>query len=225
MEVEGLDEKSGRLASRTLLVVDDQLQVRKVLDSGLSGAGATVITAEDGEEGLGLVGSHNPHLILLDLYMPGLDGWQFLERLPSAARRPEPPVILETSADDYASLQRARRMGVAAYVSKPFRMNEVVETCVRVLSGSWPLQGRVPAAPQAARVFAQGSDGAVMAQGDLLELASHGAQVDLDAALPLGRRFRFILEPAQAGTAEIEAEVRWVRSVSGRWIHGLLLQP
>jgi CheY-like chemotaxis protein len=219
-----LTERTGRLASRTVLVVDDQLQVRRALESALAAAGAEVVVAEDGEEALQAVRERRPDLILLDLYMPTLDGWQFLERLPAATRHPSPPVVLETSADDYPTLQRARRLGVAAYVSKPFRMNEVLETCVRVLEGARPLQGRTTEPAVNAHVVAHGADGAVMATGDLVELAAHGAQVDLDAALPLGRRFRFVLEHAETGVSEVHAEVRWVRSVSGRWVHGLRLQ-
>ena len=221
---DGLTQTPGRLASRTVLVVEDQLQVRRVLESALTQAGATVLVAEDGEEALEVVRARRPDLILLDLYMPSMNGWQFLEQLPSAGRQPPPPVVLQTSADDYPSLQRARRLGVAAYVSKPFRMNEVLETCVRVVEGARPLQGRTAEAAAAAHVVAHGADGAVMATGDLVELASHGAQVDLDAALPLGRQFRFVLEPTETGPAEIHAEVRWVRAVSGRWIHGLSLR-
>lgn len=195
-----------------------------MLEEALTEAGARVFTAANGDDALQIVARLQPELVLLDLYMPEMDGWQFLERLPDLGTRPTPPVVLQTSADDYASVQRARRIGVAAYVSKPFRLNEVVETCGRVLDGARPLQGRL-ADPRTAAVFVPNSDGSSLAHGLLLELADDGAQVDLDVSLPLGRRFRFVLEPPQDGRREFRAEVRWVRSGQGRWVHGLLLEP
>jgi CheY-like chemotaxis protein len=213
-------DTSGRLASHRILIVDDSREVRDVLDGALTEAGARVFTAENAHEALGLLPRHRPELVLLDLYMPGMDGWQFIERLPNAGLDPLPAIVLQTSADDYGSVQRARRVGVAAYVSKPFRLNEVVETCRRVLEGARPLQGqrrdtRTPT------VIVPSANGGVVAHGTLVELADDGAQVDLNVSLPLGQKFRFVVDPAPPAQRDFQAEVRWVRSVQGRWIHGL----
>jgi len=216
-------DNAGRLALRRVLVVDDQRQIRDMLEGALTEAGARVFTAENGEEALRLLPRHRPELILLDLYMPAMDGWQFLERLPSAAPTPAPPVVLQTSADDYDSVQRARRLGVAAYVSKPFRLNEVVETCGRVLDGARPLQGRTTDL-RTPTVYVPAPNGNALAHGLLLEVTEDGAQVELDVSLPLGLPFRFVIDPTQGGQRDFHAEVRWVRSAHGRWIHGLLVR-
>jgi CheY-like chemotaxis protein len=205
-----------------VLVVDDQREVRDVLEGALTEAGARVFTAENGEEALRLLPRHRPELILLDLYMPGMDGWQLMERLAAAGLETTPPIVLQTSADDYGSVQRARKRGVAAYVSKPFRLNEVVETCARVLDGARPLQG-APSQSRTPAVIVPGPNGSILAHGLLLELAEEGAQVDLNVALPLGERFRFVADSTTARRADFQAEVRWVRSVQGRWVHGLLV--
>jgi CheY-like chemotaxis protein len=217
-------EVPGRLTARTVLIVDDQPLVLEVLQTALREAGASVLTATDGAEALDIVSANRPELILLDVYMPTMDGWQFLERLPALRRRPEPAVVLQTSAEAYADLQRARGLGVAAYVSKPFRLSEVIEMCGRVLDGARPLQGRAVDGVAPTRVFVHDSDGRVTGQGDMLELTTDGAQVELDLALPTARSFRFGLEPASGGRAAIEAEVRWVRAVNGRFRHGLMLK-
>jgi CheY-like chemotaxis protein len=207
-----------------VLVVDDQPQVLSVLETALRDAGASVLTAQDGAQALEIVSTDCPELILLDVYMPQMDGWQFLERLPGVKPRSEPAIVLQTSAEQYSDLQRARDLGVAAYVSKPFRLSEVVETCGRVLDGARPLLGRGARPLAATRVLVHGPDGAVGAHGDLLELTTDGAQVELDVALPTRRRHRFTLEPACNGRASIDGEVRWVRAANGRFVHGLMLK-
>jgi CheY-like chemotaxis protein len=218
------DERRQRLAARTVLIVDDQPQVRSVLEEALRGAGASVLTAEDGAGALDVVTSSRPELILLDVYMPNMDGWQFLERLARLGGRPEPPVVLQTSAEGHADVQRARGLGVAAYVSKPFRLAEVIEMCGRVLDGARPLQGRASAHAPRPHIFVEGPDASVLIQGELLELTVDGAQIDIDAALPRGRTFRFRIEPPEGGRQGFEAEVRWVRSANGRFVHGLQLK-
>lgn len=219
-----MTERPGRLVSRTILVVDDQPEVREILLSALQEAGAQVLMAGNAEEALDVVARKRPDVILLDLYMPGMDGWQFLERLTGRGGRPAPPIVLQTAADDYGSVQRARRLGVAAYVSKPFRLNEVIETCVRVAGGARPLLGRANAADRAPLVYVAADDGSALARGSVVEMGDDGAQVDLDVPLTLGRRFRFVVDPDQHARREVIGEVRWLRSTSGRWVHGLLIR-
>ena len=114
--------------------MDDQAAIRRLLETGLGDAGAEV--SGHGRRGRirPLLESIEPELILLDLSMPGVTGWDVLESLRASGRRDGVPVILQTSADDFDSFDRARRLGVAAFISKPFRLGEVIETCRRVLA-------------------------------------------------------------------------------------------
>lgn len=208
------------LDSRTILIVEDTPSVRAVLQAALAEAGAITWLAEDGEAAMQLLEGDVPELILLDLLMPRLDGWGVIERLRQSPRTARIPVILETSAEDYSSFDRARRDGVAAFISKPFRLNEVVETCRRVFEGGRPLQGTRPDAVSLGPVSVLGRDGSLLAQGDLVDLDSQGAQVELSSPLPLGEMIVLAREEPEPGRQL--AEVRWVTRVEQRYCVGLL---
>jgi CheY-like chemotaxis protein len=208
------------LASRRILVVDDQSAIREILHDALSDAGAEVGTAPDGPSALASVASLRPDLILLDLSMPGMSGWQVLEALHSAADTATIPVVLQTSTEDYRSFDRARQRGVAAFISKPFRLGEVVETCRRIVEGARPLQGRPERTREDAPALLYAPDGSLLAVGRLLELGSRGAQVDLDGPLRPSQQVSLTVD-GPGGPRDQAAEVRWIAHVDGRYHHGL----
>ena len=126
----------------SVLVVDDEVDIRDAVSELLADEGYVVQTAGDGAEALRKARDLHPSLVLLDLMMPGMNGWQVIEALILAPETAGIPVILQTTAEDLESFEKARRRGVAAFISKPFRLNEVIETCRRILEGARPLQGR-----------------------------------------------------------------------------------
>ena len=209
------------LASRHIMVVDDESSILEMLEAALTGAGARVTTAVDGDTALVAIVNDPPDLILLDVKMPGMDGWDFLERLAGAPRTARIPVALETCIEDFVSFDKARREGVAAFISKPFRVSEVVETCRRILSGSRPLQGTPPPEDDSPSVQIRDAEGKLVGFGFLLDLDDRGALVDSSSALPLGQTIQ--LEMKQPDRM-LDAEVRWVTAVGGRYQHGLVLR-
>jgi CheY-like chemotaxis protein len=211
------------LASRRILVVDDQPSIRRLLETGLGAAGAEVSTAADGCAALAELESLTPDLILLDLTMPGMTGWQVLEALRARGRQPPVPVILQTSADDFHSYDRARQLDVAAFISKPFRLGEVVETCRRVIQGAVPLKGRPARGAGLPAVQLRDAQGTVLSTGRLLDLAPRGAQVDVDRPLSPGQIVILAVE-IEEGPLVCEAEVRWVSQAGGGFQHGLALR-
>ncbi len=214
---------NGPLTDRTVLIVDDSASVRGVLEEALTEAGATTWLAEDGDEALELLKGRTPDLILLDLVMPRMNGWSVIEALRRTPELANIPVILETSAEDYSAFDRARRDGVAAFISKPFRLNEVVETCRRVFEGARPLQGRKAEAGEAAwPVEVRGVDGRVLAKGQLVDVDANGAQIEVSAPIPLGTIVSIVRETGDA--VILAAEVRWVTRVENRYCQGLLLR-
>ena len=112
----------------TVLVVDDDNELRSVLAEALTDAGFEVQTAENGEEGLRKALESKPNLILLDLVMPVMDGWEFLERLHTDSWGSSARIIILTNADDIDSLSRAiEGHGYEYLVKTDWKIDEVVE--------------------------------------------------------------------------------------------------
>ncbi len=208
------------LASRHILVVDDESSILEMLEAALTGAGARVTTAVDGVTAYVAIENDPPDLILLDVRMPGMDGWDLLERLAGKPRTASIPVALETCVEDFMSFDKARREGIAAFISKPFKVADVVETCRRILSGSRPLQGTAVPEDTFPSVRVRNVDGSIVF-AFLLDMDERGAQIDTSSPLPVGQTIQLVLMDPDR---ELEAEVRWVSNVAGRYQHGLVLR-
>jgi len=121
-------------AAKKVLVVDDEAAVRYLLSHVLSHAGYLVEVATDGEAALDRIQASRPDLVVLDLMMPGLDGWGVLERLKAS---PFPPPVLVVSAHgDSETPGRAAQAGAAGYMTKPFALKQLVQTCGRLVERS-----------------------------------------------------------------------------------------
>ncbi len=109
--------------SKTILVVDDDPTIRDVLERYLRREGLAVRTAADGPSALQEVRSHKPDLVVLDLMLPGIDGWEICRRL--RAESTLPILMLTARGEEY---ERILGLGLGAddYVTKPFSPGEVV---------------------------------------------------------------------------------------------------
>lgn len=110
----------------TILVVDDEPAVRDSLRLLLEDLGARVLTARDGEEGLALAEAARPHVVLTDLRMPRLDGWELLKRLRRSARLGSTPVIAMSAYVTDQETERLRAAGFDGCLAKPFHPDELV---------------------------------------------------------------------------------------------------
>ena len=108
--------------TETILVIDDQSNVRTLLKDYLTSQGYRVVTANDGQMGLFVARHEHPSLILLDLMMPNMDGYQFL---PALRRESLVPVIIITAKDEETDAVLGLELGADDYVIKPFRMREL----------------------------------------------------------------------------------------------------
>ncbi|ODT04556.1 MAG: DNA-binding response regulator [Gemmatimonadetes bacterium SCN 70-22] len=113
-----------------ILVIDDDPTVTSVLKRGLAYEGFIVDTAATGAQGLAIARDHAPDLVILDVMLPGLDGFQVLERLRNADA--ELPVMMLTARDAPADEVRGLRQGADDYVIKPFTL-EVLAARVKAL--------------------------------------------------------------------------------------------
>jgi DNA-binding response OmpR family regulator len=106
-----------------VLVIDDDETIRVVLRRIVEMAGATVTEATTGEEGLRALYSGRPDVVVLDIGLPGLDGWQVLERIRQLT---DLPVVMVSAHDDELEKVRALQAGADDYVTKPFGAPELL---------------------------------------------------------------------------------------------------
>ena len=109
-----------------LLVVDDVQTNVLLLKALLGKEGYGILVANNGQEALEVIRNENPDLILLDVMMPGMDGFEVAERLKSEEFRGEIPIIFLTALDDTQSIVNGFKLGVGDFISKPFRKEELM---------------------------------------------------------------------------------------------------
>ena len=111
--------------THTILVVDDSEVVRKLVQYQLSDAGYTVLMAADGATGLKMVKDNKPDLVILDVQMPEMDGYEVCRRLRQIHGLSHTPVIMVTSLSNIASMQAGFEAGADDYITKPFKPAEL----------------------------------------------------------------------------------------------------
>jgi DNA-binding response OmpR family regulator len=107
-----------------VLVVDDEPNIRQVLVYVLEDEGYRVEEAQDGEAALELIRRQHPDVIILDMKMPGMDGWQFVRRYRELYDH-QAPIIVLTAAQDAA--KRGADVSADSYVPKPFDLDVLIE--------------------------------------------------------------------------------------------------
>jgi CheY-like chemotaxis protein len=136
------DGEAGRV-----LVVDDDPAVRLVCAVNLTAAGLQVLEATDGLDALAQARSGLPDLVLTDVKMPGIDGFQLAEGLRRDERTRRIPLIFLSGEVGQAHAERARALGAVAYLTKPFDPGELASFVARELvaarAGSAALAGRL----------------------------------------------------------------------------------
>ena len=122
---EPLDVRSGRAQEKLerVLAVDDDPRILRYIRNTLSGAGYEPIVTSDPQEVEHLLESERPNLVLLNLVMPGIDGFELMDRIPNT---PEIPVIFLSGRGTGQDIARAFEMGAADYVVKPFSPTELI---------------------------------------------------------------------------------------------------
>jgi signal transduction histidine kinase/DNA-binding response OmpR family regulator len=133
---EGEEGAQPSVADHPVLVIDDNADSRDVLRRTLEDDGHVVATAPGGEEGLALARKLSPSLILLDVMMPGMDGWAVLRQLKSDPALETIPVAMVTVVDDE---RMAFSLGASDYLTKPVDRGRLVEMASALTSG---VQGR-----------------------------------------------------------------------------------
>ena len=119
--------------AKTVLIIEDEVELRDFAFRALELEGYQVLQAGTGDEGIGLVRENSPALVLLDLRLPGHDGWWVLEQMKEEPRLSAIPVIVFTASAGIDQRERALSMGVADYLVKPLSIAILRKTVARVL--------------------------------------------------------------------------------------------
>lgn len=120
------------MKTKTVLIVDDDEDIRKILVKILSAQGMTVWAAEGPEEAKGLL-SNCPHVIISDLHMEPVDGFQFIRELRGSQQTKKTPILVLSALNDFSSVKKAIALGVNDYVIKPVSTPLLIRKLKKVL--------------------------------------------------------------------------------------------
>ena len=132
------------MAKERILVVDDSKVNVKMVEESLRKGKYEVLKAYSGEEALHKVNDNPPDLILLDILMPGIDGYEVCERLKADPKTSFIPIVMVTSLDKEEERIKGLELGAEDYITKPFSPRDLLARVRRVLSrpGMASLKGK-----------------------------------------------------------------------------------
>ena len=119
-----------------VLVVDDDRSLVRVAERLLQKQGFDVLTAFDGREGLQKAQEEKPDVIVLDIFMPDMDGYSTLWAIKKAAATKDIPVVMLTAVDYELNRRMAQESGAAAYIAKPLNPPELLDVIAGLLGSS-----------------------------------------------------------------------------------------
>jgi two-component system, chemotaxis family, chemotaxis protein CheY len=119
--------------STTILAVDDSRTMRQMIEGCLTLAGFSVVTAVDGSDGLAKLAGLEPDVIITDINMPVMDGYEFIANVRGGTHSPHAPILVLTTESSAEKKQRARDAGATGWIVKPFQPDRLVEAIRRVM--------------------------------------------------------------------------------------------
>lgn len=159
------------MMSAGILVIDDELHIRQLLRSSLSERGYRVTVAATGEEGLDLAAAARPDAVILDLGLPGMDGFEVCRTLRTWS---EAPILILSARYDEMEKVRALDLGADDYLTKPFEMSELLARLEALLR-------RAPSPPEPAPSSESYQFGPVRVDFRRAEVEHAGKSVELSA--------------------------------------------
>src|SRR5690349_11356350 len=120
----------------SILVVDDDADIRTLIEAVLETAGYEVALAADGKEALNKLKRRSYDLVVLDIMMPGMSGYEVLEQIRAMPSRASTPVIVVTAKHDPTGVMREVKGGVLDHLAKPFLPEELEDVVLRALDAN-----------------------------------------------------------------------------------------
>ena len=128
-----------------ILVVDDQQEILDLTETVLAGGGYSISTASSGDEALGQLARESFDLVLLDINMPDMDGWETLRLLRADEQLADLAVVMFSVKGDVSDKVHSLQEGASGYITKPFVVDELVARVRRVLESKQRPAGDQPA--------------------------------------------------------------------------------
>jgi len=122
--------------SDTILIVDDEAQIRASVSGVLADEGFRVLEADNGRTALAAIAAEQPRLVLLDIWMPEIDGIELLRQIQE--RHPGTRVIVISGHGNIETAVRATQLGAVDFIEKPFSLDRLLERVARALGASVP---------------------------------------------------------------------------------------
>jgi len=119
-------DDSKEATKKTVVVADDDAVTTRLVEATLLAAGFKLIVAANGQAAMRAVLSEKPAVLVLDLGMPGMSGWDVLERLNMLTSLPRPKVLVMSADREVAEVKRALDLGADDYLAKPFKPQDLV---------------------------------------------------------------------------------------------------
>ncbi|XWK88204.1 MAG: response regulator [Phormidium sp.] len=119
----------------TVLVVEDSVTQREMISDLLRGSGLNVTVATDGEEALQFIQGRCPDLVVLDIVMPKMNGYEVCRRLKADPKTQKVPVVMCSSKGEEFDRYWGMKQGADAYIAKPFQPKELIGTVKQLLRG------------------------------------------------------------------------------------------
>ncbi|MDX6304941.1 MAG: two-component system, chemotaxis family, CheB/CheR fusion protein, partial [Blastocatellia bacterium] len=127
---------TGALTAKSILVVDDSRETTEMLTTLLKTEGARVASARNGEDALRLVRENNFDLVISDISMPAMDGYQLLQEIRAISTAKKVPALALTGYGRSADIERARAAGFAQHLTKPLDIARLLEIVRELTEGN-----------------------------------------------------------------------------------------
>lgn len=121
--------------TKKVLVIDDETELVKAVTVRFKASGYEVISALDGKEGIGKAKEFKPDLVLLDIIMPKMDGYEVCKRLKNNADTKDIPILIFTAYDQQDLERKCILAGASVVIMKPFETTELLESVNKLLKG------------------------------------------------------------------------------------------
>jgi len=203
-----------------VLIVDDEELMRELVGDMLPRGEFSVSMADGGPSALAAIAADPPDLVLLDLNMPKMTGWQVIDRLKALPTAPPIIAMSGMGTTEPVGLQAVRRY-VVAYLPKPFNREQLKTTCLRAIEAARtpPLASSAAAEkrkePRRNLLVAttlMSPEGTPAAVGQILNLSPSGAQIDLGASLQPGMVLTLGFEiPGGQGPFRVKGRIQWTK--------------